>query len=435
MATMTALSTVTVGAGGAASISFNSIPQTYSDLLLVTSVRSDGPYTNQSLLMSLNGSSASLTTLYAGGTGAIVYSGTQSVFWGGDLPGTSSTSGIFSNNSCYIPNYTDSAKTKGGSSQGVRENNAVNTTLTLNALTRSVVGPITSITLTVDTANFVQYSTATLYGIWNGPETLPSTPTIGTATAVDSSSATVAFTPTSATGVDASYTALSTPGSITATGTSSPITVSGLTDNTSYTFQVSANNPGGSSAYSSASNSITTPVGTSYESIATVSVGSGGSSTVSFTSIPSTYKHLQIRLIARSGRTDSDNAAGGLYIQLNSSFLASQHQLRGNGSAVTGIANSGGLGNGALVLWVPASNATSGIFGAGIVDILDYASTNKTKTLRMFSGDDINGGGYLALGSGLYNDTSAVTSITFGSTDGIGNIPQNSRFALYGIKG
>ena len=173
----------------------------------------------------------------------------------------------------------------------------------------------------------------------------------------------------------------------------------------------------------------------SYESIASVTVGSGGSSTVTFSSISASYTHLQVRLIARGGRTDSDTAAGGLYIQLNSNYLTSQHQLRGNGSATAAIANSGGLSNGALVLWVPASNATSGIFGAGIVDILDYANTNKTKVVRILSGDDINGGGYLALGSGLWNSTSAITSITFGSTDGIGTIPQYSSFALYGIKG
>ena len=427
MATTTALATVTVGAGGAASISFNSIPQTYSDLLLVTSVRSDGPYTNQSLLMSLNGSSASLTTLYAGGTGAIVYSGTQSVFWGGDLPGTSSTSGIFSNNSCYIPNYTDSAKTKGGSSQGVRENNAVNTTLTLNALTRSVVGPITSITLTVDTANFVQYSTATLYGIWNGPETLPSTPTIGTATATGETTATIGFTPTSATNVDASYTALSSPGSITATGTSSPITVSGLTGSTAYTFQVRANNPGGSSAYSAASNSITTSAGSSYESIATATVGSGGQSSITFSSIPSTYKHLQLRVFARSSDS-STNIELDARFNSDSSANYANHFIYSTGS---GTPSSFAVTSQTYFQFqrISGASATSGIFGIVILDIIDYQNTNKSKTVRQLGGTD----GTLVYASGLWTGTSAVNNIQLYPNTGI--FTQYSQIALYGIKG
>lgn len=174
----------------------------------------------------------------------------------------------------------------------------------------------------------------------------------------------------------------------------------------------------------------------SFESIASTTVGSGGSATVTFNSIPSTYTHLQVRLIARGGRTDSEQQAGGLYIQLNSNFLTSQHQIRSNGSTVVNIANSGGLSDGTLVLWVPAANASSSIFGAGIIDILDYASTSKTKVLRILSGNDINNGsGVIAPSSALWNSTNAITSITFGPTDGIGTIPQYSSFALYGIKG
>lgn len=173
----------------------------------------------------------------------------------------------------------------------------------------------------------------------------------------------------------------------------------------------------------------------SFESIATVTVGSGGTSNVTFSSIPADYTHLQVRLIARSGRTDTDTAAGGLYIQLNSNYLTSMHQLRGNGSAASAAGYSGGLSNGYIIIWVPTSNASANIFGTGIVDILDYANTNKTKVIRTLSGNDINGGGYVTFNSGLWNSTSAITSITFGSTDGSGNIPQYSQFALYGIKG
>ena len=172
---------------------------------------------------------------------------------------------------------------------------------------------------------------------------------------------------------------------------------------------------------------------TSFESIATVTVGSGGSSTVTFNSIPSTYTHLQVRLLARSGRARTAN--GSLYVQLNSNYLTSYHTVFGNGASVTAQGSSGGLTNGEAILFVPGSTAGANIFGVGVIDILDYANTNKTKVLRALHGDDLNGEGYAALTSGMWNSTSAVTSITFGSVDGGTNIPQYSHFALYGIKG
>ena len=266
----------------------------------------------------------------------------------------------------------------------------------------------------------------------------PSAPTIGTATAGDTT-ASIAFTPSSYIGKGTiTYTATSSPGGLTGTASSSPITVTGLTNGTAYTFTVTGTtNYGVTSIASAASNSITPALGDtgSMFPIGAVTVPSAGAATITFSSIPSTYKHLQIRLIARSGRSDGDAAAGGIYIQLNSNFLTAQHQLRGNGSSISASGSSGGLTNGTIIIWVPATGASAGIFGAGIVDILDYANTNKTKVVRILGGDDLNGSGYLAMTSGLWNSTSAITSITFGSTDGVGNIPQYSSFALYGIKG
>ena len=169
-----------------------------------------------------------------------------------------------------------------------------------------------------------------------------------------------------------------------------------------------------------------------FESIATVTVGSGGSSTVTFSSIPSTYTHLQVRLLARSGRARTAN--GNLYMQLNSSYLTSYHLLFGNGASTTAQGSGGGLTNGEAILLVPGSTAGANIFGVGVIDILDYANTNKTKVIRALNGDDLNGEGYAVLTSGMLNSTSAVTSITFGSGDGSGSIPQYSHFALYGVK-
>jgi len=171
----------------------------------------------------------------------------------------------------------------------------------------------------------------------------------------------------------------------------------------------------------------------SFESIATVSVGSGGQATVTFSSIPATYTHLQVRLLSRAGRSAA--AGGYLYMQFNSTFMTAYHWLYGNGTSRISQGGSGGLDNQYAIVTVPGSTAGANIFGAGIIDILDYANTNKTKTARILSGDDLNGSGIVSFTSTLFNSTSAITSITFGSVDGVGNIPQYSHFALYGIKG
>ena len=178
-------------------------------------------------------------------------------------------------------------------------------------------------------------------------------------------------------------------------------------------------------------------VTSSYESIATVSVGSGGSSTVSFTSIPSTYQHLQIRAIATSGR--GTYSLDGLKLQFNSDTGSnySFHYLRGNGAAVSAgaSANSTSVTLDSII----SSTAASNVFGGSVVDILDYKDNNKYKTVRALGGFDVNGtvsgvGGYVVLASGNWRNTNAVTQIDI-STDYGSNIQQYSHFALYGIKG
>lgn len=172
------------------------------------------------------------------------------------------------------------------------------------------------------------------------------------------------------------------------------------------------------------------PVG-AFESIATTTVGSGGISTVTFSSIPSTYKHLQIRYIARSGR--SRVATGGLTIRFNGSYSTYGHEIQGDGSAASA---SGGVPSiGSLHVCATGVDAASATFGAGYIDILDYANTNKVKTIRALSAADTNGAGQVKYLSTFINSTSAISSITFETVDGGTNIQQYSSFALYGIKG
>ncbi len=171
----------------------------------------------------------------------------------------------------------------------------------------------------------------------------------------------------------------------------------------------------------------------SYESIATTTVGSGGSSTITFTSIPSTYQHLQIRYIARDTLGTADVA--GLLLRFNSDSGTNytRHYLLADGASVyTGGSTSRTSINGGLVL---SGGSPASVFAAGVIDILDYDDTNKYKTYRVLSGVDTNGTsppGYVDFESALWLSTSAVTSITI--TLPSGNYAEYSSFALYGIK-
>jgi hypothetical protein len=71
--------------------------------------------------------------------------------------------------------------------------------------------------------------------------------------------------------------------------------------------------------------------------------------------------------------------------------------------------------------------------GAFIIDIQDYSSTSKNKTVRTFSGVDFNGSGSVNLYSSLWMSTSAISSLTL--TSNTGEFSTNTTFALYGIKG
>ena len=165
-----------------------------------------------------------------------------------------------------------------------------------------------------------------------------------------------------------------------------------------------------------------------FESIATVSVGGGGAASVSFTSIPATYTHLQLRALIRMKRTSEDY----LTTTFNSGTdVTGRHRLTGDGSTATA---GGASGTGQDFGPYPDSSHTASIFGALILDILDYSNTNKYKTYRMLSGNDRNGAGRIDLQSTTASTTSALSSIAFSSYYGDG-FAQYSHFALYGIKG
>ncbi len=425
--TLVALQTVTVGAGGTSVINFTNIPQTYTDLVIKASVRSSDATTNDGANLYINGNTSaalySFRRLTGNGTAAASDSSSAS-FRFLNVDGNSATANTFGNLEMTIPNYTLSNQ-KSVSVDMVSENNATSSFQGLAAALWSRTDPITSIEINSGGNTFLQYSTFTLYGVYkDAAETTPTAPTIGTATA-GSQAANVAFTPAGSGAPASSYVVTSSPGGLTATGGSSPIQIGGLTSGTAYTFTVRGQNPGGLGAASAASNSVTPYDG--YESIQTVSLGSA-TSTVTFSSIPSTYKHLQIRWTANQA-----TSATMLNIKVNSDTSSSTyaiHSLNGNGASV-------GANNAAPVQYIRqlrsgGISATASIFSAGIIDILDYTDTNKYKTFRMIGGTDKNGSGSVEFESGLWMNTSAITQLDLFATY---NLNQYTTFELYGIRG
>lgn len=261
---------------------------------------------------------------------------------------------------------------------------------------------------------------------------LPYRPTIGTATdGGNGTSVSVAFTGNNVANGTITYTALSSPGSLTGTGTASPITVSGLTSGTAYTFQVKAGNSLGDSAYSAASNSVTPVTPTAFESIATFT-GTGSNVSVTFSSIPSTYKSLQLRVLYKD--TDVNSGFATYEMTFNGSTTGyARHRLTGDGTSATA---TGSFSNSSIDWFIgpTSSGGQASMYGVAIIDIHDYASTTKNKTVRAISGSDMNSGNtnsQIRLISGLWANTSAITSITLYDTAYY--FAAGSTFSLYGI--
>lgn len=165
-------------------------------------------------------------------------------------------------------------------------------------------------------------------------------------------------------------------------------------------------------------------------------VPSGGAATITFSSIPQTYKHLQLRINARS----SENVTGQANFTMNFNSDTTHtnyrsHWMRGTGSAT----QSGDLQSSSYYIYTGtitcSGTGQNSMFGTTIVDILEYTNTNKYKTVKSMGGADLNNtDGLINFVSGVWFSTSAVTGFTF-SLPGGGVFQPYSQFALYGIKG
>jgi len=259
---------------------------------------------------------------------------------------------------------------------------------------------------------------------------IPDAPTIGTATA-GIGSASVPFTAATTGGTPSLYTAISNPGSITGTSATSPITVSGLSGGTAYTFTVTPSNSTGTGRASSSSNSITpTDLINGYDALSSVTLSSPASS-ITFSGIPTGYDHLQIRWLARSTAAASTDYIFPMRFNSDSAANYSSHYINANGSAATPSGNANQTGFNFYGDW-PAASATSGLFGVAVMDILDYASTDKFKTIKTLAGFDANDSGQVFFNSSSWRSTSAITSFSIAFNGG--NFAQNSQLDLYGVK-
>jgi hypothetical protein len=162
------IASVTVGVGGAANIVFSSIPQTYTDLKVILSTRSTYAGGFDSLGIYLNGSQSDFSNRNINGNGFNVLSSSSTYRAIAANDSAFATANTFANTEVYISNYTGSTF-KSMSIDGVAENNATGANQTLYTNLWSQTAAITSLTFDNSTSgqNFVQYSTATLYGIKN----------------------------------------------------------------------------------------------------------------------------------------------------------------------------------------------------------------------------------------------------------------------------
>jgi hypothetical protein len=160
-----------------------------------------------------------------------------------------------------------------------------------------------------------------------------------------------------------------------------------------------------------------------FESISTV-LGNGSATTITLSSIPSTYKHLQLRVI------QYDNGGNNSVVRVNgdSGTNYARHRLIGNG--VEANAERAASQTSWRIGFYPALNPGC----VSIIDIFDYKSTTKNKTMQAFSGwsyQPADTKGEVMLDSGLWMNTAAITSISFISTNAFNS---DSVFSLYGIK-
>ncbi len=166
--------------------------------------------------------------------------------------------------------------------------------------------------------------------------------------------------------------------------------------------------------------------------IQTIEVGATALSSIVFDNLAQyagIYRHLVIHLAARVTQSSEEVEVAVRANDISTSSY-SWHYLRGNGSTVTSAA--GATQNIMYLASLPGSTAASGVFGSASIDILDPFNSNKNTTFRSLSGNN-SGSPRTTLYSGLYQQTTAISSISLYPQSFSGNFASGSRFSLYGV--
>ena len=163
-----------------------------------------------------------------------------------------------------------------------------------------------------------------------------------------------------------------------------------------------------------------------YVSISTATVDSSGSSSVSFTSIPTTFQHLQVRGICKDG------AGNGILLRFNNSSATDYafHSLGGDGATATAT----GFATQTYIYQGYSGYSGTTIPSTVVIDILDYTSINKNKTTKTLFGEDHNGAGNIIFYSGLWKPATIAAINRIDILNNGGTFAQYSQFSLYGVK-
>jgi hypothetical protein len=413
--TLTKIGTVTVGSGGASSVTFSNIPQTYTDLKVVGSVRvsADTSYHYEEVSVNIgSGISYSNITLYTSVSSAPASAsttGTGTAPWGGKVVTSGNTVNTFSNWEIYFPNYSSTNQYKTFSADAVGENNATGSGLELNAGLFSTNSPITNITLGAPIGSFVQYSTFYLYGVKNLSTTYGNSikATGGTITTdgtyvYHTFNSTGTFTPT--TRLSADYLVIAGGGGSSASGAGagglrSTVGISGggaspesqiqLISGTSYSVVVGA---GGSGASNGQSTNGSNGNNSSFSNI--ISIGGGGGISTAGTQLNT----------GQSGGSGSGGYGGGDGSNNGSSApggsgTANQGYAGGSSAPKASSTSSSGGGGGAGSVGATASAVdTAGAGGAGVY-LPGFSTGSNTGLQGYYAGG--GGGGYYINGSSI----------------------------------
>jgi hypothetical protein len=314
------IASVVVGSGGSSAINFTSIPQTFTDLKMVISARGDASATHRDIIFAFNNSTENFTGKSLYGTGSGV--GSNSNFYG-TIPAASQTSSVFGNGEIYIPNYT-SSNYKTFSGDFVTENNGTQTITNLQSFLWSNTAAVNQITLTLNSGNFIQHTTATLYGIGDVTASKFAKATGGLIT-YDSTYVYHTFT---SSGIFTPNTALTADYLVVAGGGGGGSRIGGGGGAGGFRSTVTATGGGGS---------LENPLSLSSGSAYTVTVGAGGAGGVSMTG-GNGQVGTQGSNSVFSTITSTGGGGGGAYNGLNAT---------GGGSGGGSGSNDGGSTNGA----------------------------------------------------------------------------------------